>query len=113
MSSVLGEANPRSRYAVLGDSRESGRKGKALKPEQEMQEIALRLQAANSWMDLSSWFGISLFEYGIEKSCIFCNQAIELPGWFRAEKKWDLLVVVKGQADCGNGIQVSGWFLRQ
>ncbi len=38
-----------------------------------------------------------LIQYGIEKSCIFCNQAIELPGWFRAEKKWDLLVVVKGQ----------------
>jgi hypothetical protein len=38
-----------------------------------------------------------LVECGIEKSCIFCNQAVELPGWFRAEKKWDLLVVVKGQ----------------
>jgi hypothetical protein len=38
-----------------------------------------------------------LSECGIEKSFIFCNQAVELPGWFRAEKKWDLLVVVKGQ----------------
>jgi hypothetical protein len=38
-----------------------------------------------------------LSECGIEKTCIFCNQAVELPGWFRAEKKWDLLVVVKGQ----------------
>jgi hypothetical protein len=38
-----------------------------------------------------------LVECGIEKSCIFCNQAVELPGWFRAEKKWDLLVVVKEQ----------------
>jgi hypothetical protein len=38
-----------------------------------------------------------LVECGIDGSCIFCNQAVELPGWFRAEKKWDLLVVVKGQ----------------
>jgi hypothetical protein len=38
-----------------------------------------------------------LVECGINESNIFCNQAVELPGWFRAEKKWDLLVVVKSQ----------------
>ena len=38
-----------------------------------------------------------LVDCGIDQSNIFCNQAVELPGWFRAEKKWDLLVVVKGQ----------------
>ncbi len=38
-----------------------------------------------------------LADSGIDKSDIFCNKAVELPGWFRAEKKWDLLVVVKGQ----------------
>jgi len=38
-----------------------------------------------------------LLDCGIDKSDIFCNEAVELPGWFRAEKKWDLLVVVKGQ----------------
>jgi len=38
-----------------------------------------------------------LVECGIDNSSIFCNQTVELPGWFRAEKKWDLLVVVKGQ----------------
>lgn len=38
-----------------------------------------------------------LVNCGIDQSSIFCNQAVELPGWFRAEKKWDLLVVVKGQ----------------
>ena len=38
-----------------------------------------------------------LVECRIDKSDIFCNQAVELPGWFRAEKKWDLLVVFKGQ----------------
>lgn len=38
-----------------------------------------------------------LVECGIDQSNIFCNQAVELPGWFRAEKKWDLLVVVKSQ----------------
>jgi hypothetical protein len=38
-----------------------------------------------------------LIDCGIASSDIFSNQAVELPGWFRAEKKWDLLVVVKGQ----------------
>ena len=38
-----------------------------------------------------------LVDCGVEKASIFCNKAVELPGWFRAEKKWDLLVVVKGQ----------------
>jgi hypothetical protein len=38
-----------------------------------------------------------LVECGIAPSDIFCNQAVELPGWFRAEKKWDLLVVVNSQ----------------
>jgi hypothetical protein len=38
-----------------------------------------------------------MLDCGIGESCIFCNQAVELPGWFRAEKKWDLLAVVKGQ----------------
>lgn len=38
-----------------------------------------------------------LVDCGIDQSNIFCNKAVELPGWFRAEKKWDLLVVVKGQ----------------
>lgn len=38
-----------------------------------------------------------LLECGIEQASIFCNQAVELPGWFRAEKKWDLLVVVNGR----------------
>jgi hypothetical protein len=38
-----------------------------------------------------------LVDCGIKLSSIFCNQAVELPGWFRAEKKWDLLVVVNSQ----------------
>lgn len=38
-----------------------------------------------------------LVDCGIDRSDIFCNEAVELPGWFRAEKKWDLLVVVKGR----------------
>ena len=38
-----------------------------------------------------------LVDCGIGPSEIFCNRAVELPGWFRAEKKWDLVVVAKGQ----------------
>ena len=33
---------------------------------------------------------------GIKKSDIYCNLAAELPGWYRAEKRWDLLAIVNG-----------------
>jgi hypothetical protein len=37
-----------------------------------------------------------LIECKIKESDIFLSKKVELPGWFRAEKKWDLLVVVRG-----------------
>ena len=37
-----------------------------------------------------------LGESGIEKPHIYCDRSVELPGWFRAEKKWDLLIVADG-----------------
>lgn len=37
-----------------------------------------------------------LSESGIDKPDIYCDRSVELPGWFRAEKKWDLLVVSGG-----------------
>ena len=36
-----------------------------------------------------------LEESGIDKPVVYCERYIELPGWFRPEKKWDLLVVVE------------------
>ena len=36
-----------------------------------------------------------LEESGVDKPVIFCERHMELPGWFRPEKKWDLLVVVE------------------
>ena len=35
-----------------------------------------------------------LEESGVDKPVVYCDRFIELPGWFRPEKKWDLLVVV-------------------
>jgi len=35
-----------------------------------------------------------LEESGVGKPVIFTERSVELPGWFRPEKKWDLLVVV-------------------
>ena len=35
-------------------------------------------------------------EGGIEKSRIFCKEALELPGYFRPTKKWDFIVKVEG-----------------
>lgn len=37
-----------------------------------------------------------LEESGVEKPLIYCDRKVELPGWFRPEKKWDLLVVLDG-----------------
>ncbi len=37
-----------------------------------------------------------LEESGINRPVIYCERFVELPGWFRPEKKWDLLIVVDG-----------------
>ena len=37
-----------------------------------------------------------LVEAGLPGDSIHCNSRLELPGYFRAEKKWDLLVVIDG-----------------
>lgn len=42
-----------------------------------------------------------LLEAGIAESQIYCNKGVELPGWYRPEKKWDLLVVVDGELLAG------------
>ncbi len=34
-----------------------------------------------------------LIGFGVPNSALFAKQKVELPGWFRPEKKWDLLVV--------------------
>jgi hypothetical protein len=34
---------------------------------------------------------------GVPNSCISVDKRVELPGWFRAEKKWDLVIVHDGQ----------------
>jgi hypothetical protein len=37
-----------------------------------------------------------LVDSGIPKPSVFCERGVELPGFFRPEKCWDLLVVVGG-----------------
>jgi hypothetical protein len=37
-----------------------------------------------------------LEESGLDKPVIYTERSVELPGWYRPEKKWDLLVVVDG-----------------
>lgn len=34
-----------------------------------------------------------LAENGLPKAHIYCEKQVEIPGWYRPEKKWDLLVV--------------------
>lgn len=38
-----------------------------------------------------------LCENGLPKAHVYCEQFIELPGWYRPEKKWDLLIVSDGK----------------
>ena len=38
-----------------------------------------------------------LCENGLPKAQVYCEKRIELPGWYRPEKKWDLLLVENGQ----------------
>jgi hypothetical protein len=38
-----------------------------------------------------------LGEAGLDRACIYTSKRVELPGWYRAEKKWDLLIVREGK----------------
>jgi hypothetical protein len=42
-----------------------------------------------------------LLETGISESNVYCKKRVELPGWYRSEKKWDLLVVIDGELLAG------------
>jgi hypothetical protein len=38
-----------------------------------------------------------LCENGLPKAHVHCERRIEIPGWYRPEKRWDLLIVENGQ----------------
>ena len=38
-----------------------------------------------------------LEESGLERPCIYCDRFAEIPGWYRPEKRWDLLVIANSQ----------------
>jgi hypothetical protein len=38
-----------------------------------------------------------LGESGLDRAHIYTSKKVELPGWYRAEKKWDLLIVREGK----------------
>lgn len=38
-----------------------------------------------------------LCESGLPQAHVFCERYVELPGWYRPEKKWDLLIVSDGK----------------
>jgi len=38
---------------------------------------------------------------GIPKTQVFCRKSVELPGWYRPEKQWDLLMVANGELFAG------------
>ena len=43
----------------------------------------------------------ALYDAGVSESHVFRNKKLVLPGWYRAEKKWDLLVVADGNLVAG------------
>jgi hypothetical protein len=38
-----------------------------------------------------------LCDSGLPKPHVYCDKYVEIPGWYRPEKKWDLLIVADGQ----------------
>lgn len=42
-----------------------------------------------------------LCESGLPKADVYCEKYVELPGWYRPEKKWDLLIVSDGSLLAG------------
>lgn len=38
-----------------------------------------------------------LCERGLSKTDVYCDRSVEIPGWYRPEKKWDLLIVAEGK----------------
>jgi hypothetical protein len=42
-----------------------------------------------------------LCESGLSKAHVYCEKYVEIPGWYRPEKKWDLLVVSDGRLLAG------------
>lgn len=42
-----------------------------------------------------------LCEHGLPHASVHCEQRLELPGWYRPEKKWDLIVVSDGKLLAG------------
>jgi hypothetical protein len=42
-----------------------------------------------------------LCENGLPKAHVYCDKYVEIPGWYRPEKKWDLLIVSDGKLLAG------------
>lgn len=43
----------------------------------------------------------ALYDAGVSETHVFRNKKLVLPGWYRAEKKWDLLIVADGNLVAG------------
>jgi hypothetical protein len=42
-----------------------------------------------------------LCDSGLPKAHVYCEKYVEIPGWYRPEKKWDLLIVADGKLLAG------------
>lgn len=52
-----------------------------------------------------------LVESGVSRESVYCEKNIELPGWFRPEKRWDVLVMVDGCLIASIELQVTSRLL--
>ncbi len=92
----MGRTSPRCRSAVLGNAREPG----ATAGRKTGSRDAGNRTAVTGGKQLDGFVELVreyLIDCKIHESDIYLNQKVELPGWFRAEKQWDLLVVVGGK----------------
>jgi hypothetical protein len=55
-------------------------------------------QQMNGFIELVRDF---LVANGLTRTQVFCGTAVEIPGWYRSEKKWDLLVISEGELIAG------------
>src|SRR5713226_2183767 len=42
-----------------------------------------------------------LCKNSLDQAQVFCRKRIELPGWYRPEKQWDLLIISEGRLLAG------------
>ena len=91
----LSEQSSQGSLALLGNPRKSGQKtGKSGRADQGLRSAVTGGAQMDGFITLMTEI---IVEAGIDERFIFHNKNLELPGFFRPTKEWDLLVIKDGQ----------------